>query len=74
MLLARLLGLFEQHQEGPSLGSDSKTSELVDLLVSVRRMARDAKQFAIADHIRDELGAMGIVLEDRQDGTGWRVQ
>ena len=45
----------------------------VEALIEARRMAKAAKQWAEADRVRDQLKAMGIVLEDRKDGTvGWR--
>ena len=45
----------------------------VDLLVSVRRDLRAAKQWALADRIRDELGKLGVALEDRPEGTTWKL-
>jgi cysteinyl-tRNA synthetase len=45
----------------------------VEALIAARKAARDAKNWAEGDRIRDQLKAMGIVLEDRKDGTvGWR--
>jgi cysteinyl-tRNA synthetase len=37
-------------------------------------MAREAKQYAIGDRIRDQLAEIGITLEDRKDGTQWRIE
>ncbi|MFQ5429304.1 MAG: cysteine--tRNA ligase [Phycisphaerae bacterium] len=74
VFLARLLGLFEQRPAATGLGDDGLAPKLIDLLVSVRRMARDAKQYAIGDHIRDELAKLGVTLEDRKDGTQWRKE
>jgi cysteinyl-tRNA synthetase len=43
-------------------------------LVDARDAARHAKDFKEADRIRDELKAMGVVLEDKKDGTTtWEV-
>jgi cysteinyl-tRNA synthetase len=44
------------------------------LLIELRATARKKKDFEMADCIRDSLGELGISLEDRKDGTGWRVQ
>ena len=45
----------------------------VETLIEARRAAKAAKQWAEADRVRDQLKALGIVLEDRKDGTtGWR--
>ena len=38
-----------------------------------RFAARQAKDFAEADRIRDELAALGVVLKDSKDGTTWEV-
>jgi cysteinyl-tRNA synthetase len=45
----------------------------VEALLEARRQAKAAKDWAEADRIRDRIKAMGIVLEDRKDGsTAWR--
>jgi len=45
----------------------------VEALIEARRAAKAAKDWAAADRVRDQLKALGIVLEDRKDGsTGWR--
>ena len=44
----------------------------VERLLQERIEARDRKDFARADAIRDDLKGRGIVLEDRPDGTRWR--
>ena len=41
----------------------------VEALILARRQAKAARNWAEADRLRDELKAMGIVLEDRKDGT-----
>ncbi|MCS6859969.1 MAG: cysteine--tRNA ligase [Abditibacteriales bacterium] len=46
--------------------------QLIDLLIRVRQRARQEKQYALADYVRSELAALGVVLEDRKDGTTWR--
>jgi len=41
------------------------------LSIYTLRGVRKAKDRAAADLVRDRLGAAGVVLEDRPDGTGW---
>ncbi len=50
------------------LGGDTE----IDALVQAREAARAAKDFAEADHIRDELTERGIVMEDTPNGPVWR--
>ena len=44
----------------------------IDALVAARTAAREAKDFAEADRLRDELTARGILVEDTPDGPIWR--
>jgi cysteinyl-tRNA synthetase len=47
----------------------------INALIEARNAARQAKNFKEADRIRDELKAMGVELEDKQDGTTvWKVK
>jgi cysteinyl-tRNA synthetase len=46
--------------------------QLIELLIASRTEARKAKQFALSDKIRDDLKAMGVVLEDTKEGTTWK--
>ena len=66
-----LLGILQQNPEAYfQAGVDVAA---VEELVAERKLARQNKDFAASDRIRDELKAMGIELEDTADGTVWRV-
>lgn len=58
-------------------GSDERLSEAVDGLVRValeqRQAARERKDFAAADAIRDQLSSMGISIEDTAEGPRWAL-
>ncbi len=54
-------------------GDGQREAGLVELLISLRADARQKKDFATSDRIRDELKALGVILEDRADGTVWRT-
>ena len=52
---------------------EANLDQAVEALIEQRRAAKAAKNWAEADRVRDQLKAMGILLEDRKDGTvGWR--
>ena len=61
----------ELPQEGGETGLDAA---LMDLLIDLRATARKNKDWATADKIRDRLSEAGIALEDRAEGTTWRVE
>jgi len=45
----------------------------VEALIEARKAAKAAKNWAESDRIREQLKAMGILLEDRKDGSvGWK--
>lgn len=55
-------------------GTDSdKLSGVVELLIQLRKDARDNKDFATSDKIRDQLAEMGIHLKDGKEGTTFSV-
>lgn len=72
--LANLLGLLTARPTSTKLSGDGLAPKLIDLLVEVRRMSREAKQYGIGDHIRAELTKLGVTLEDRKDATLWRIE
>jgi cysteinyl-tRNA synthetase len=48
-------------------------ADLIQLLIGLRAEMRVRKDWATADAIRDKLAASGVLLEDRPEGTTWRV-
>ena len=46
---------------------------LVQILIEMRKDARQAKDFKRSDQIRDQLAALGVVLEDGRGGTTYRL-
>jgi cysteinyl-tRNA synthetase len=66
----RILGLFISPPPAKDT-SDLDTAE-IERLLAERTAAREAKDFARADEIRDKLAEMGVALEDTPTGTIWR--
>ncbi len=69
-----LLGLLDQDPETYFKGTAELevSSQDIDALIMSRNNARAAKNYALADKVRDELIALGIELEDTREGTRWR--
>jgi cysteinyl-tRNA synthetase len=61
------LGLFQ----GEERGSKGREDELIALLIELRAVLREKREFALADSIRDRLSALGIALKDTPQGTIW---
>ncbi|MDE2901406.1 MAG: cysteine--tRNA ligase [Chloroflexota bacterium] len=70
-VLTSLLGVLGIELHGPDTASDDATP-FIDLLVQLRQHMREARQWELADKIRDDLGALDVVIEDKPDGPVWR--
>ena len=46
---------------------------LLNLLITLRQEARAKKDWATSDSIRNQLADLGVILEDRPDGTVWKL-
>lgn len=55
-----------------SVRGDKELDARVNELIAKRQQARQEKDWSMADAIRDELNALGIVLEDTPQGIRWR--
>lgn len=53
---------------------ETSLSDKVQLKIAERETARKNKDYALADRIRDELLALGIILEDTKDGVRWKLR
>ncbi len=70
--LGKLLGIGQKDAyEYFQLGIDQKTKEKIERLIEERALAKQQKDFAKADQIREELRSMGIAIMDTPQGTVW---
>lgn len=68
-LLQDLVAVF-----GIKLAVATIADEEIEALIEKRNQARQAKDFALSDQIRDDLKAQGIILEDTPQGTRYRKE
>ncbi len=68
------MGLFLKAPQRGQDGDDALSGELMQLLIELRAEARKDKNYAMSDRIRDGLNAIGVTIEDRKEGTTWRVE
>ncbi|MGM8363330.1 cysteine--tRNA ligase [Flavobacterium sp. ARAG 55.4] len=53
--------------------SNDKLEGTINMLINMRNKARADKDFAMSDHIRDQLSALGIQLKDSKEGTSFSI-
>jgi cysteinyl-tRNA synthetase len=71
-----VLGLdpLDEHWAGGGSGLSSVIEALVTVALGQRQAARERKDWAAADAIRDQLLAAGIVVEDTQGASRWELR
>lgn len=65
-LLCNVLGIILEKEE-EKVGDE----DYIEEMIAKRAQAKKDRDFAMADQIRDELAAKGIVLKDTREGTKW---
>ena len=67
-----ILGILEKEWKKQDAYDDKDYNDLMEVILAVRQSARKAKQYQLADEIRDKLGDIGIVIEDTPTGARWK--
>lgn len=71
-MMAEVLGILVDERQEKVDGGQELIGQLMDIIIAIRQDARQAKNWAIADQVRDSLGAVGIILEDSPQGVRWK--
>lgn len=69
-MLCNVLGILEDSSKVSM--EDGIVDDLIQLIIDIRQEARQRKDWATADSIRDRLADLGIVLEDTPHGVRWK--
>ncbi len=72
MAEANMIGVLQESPDEWFSGDGHDDEQDIERLIAEREQARDERNFAKADEIRDTLTDMGIALEDGPNGTLWR--
>ena len=71
LMIAKVLGIFEDKSYNKI--SDELNKE-IEILIKERSIAKENKNFNLADEIRTKLENLGIEIKDTPDGTSWQVK
>jgi len=71
-MLAGVLGVPTAARSG-SGDADAALDGAVAVILEQRQLARERRDFATSDVLRDRLEALGISIEDGPDGSRWRL-
>ncbi len=71
-VLGGRLGLLQQDAQAVLQAGVALDADQIEAMIARRAAAKQARDWALADSIRDELAAQGVQLEDKADGTRWR--
>ena len=64
-----VLGLNDEEQ----MGSNEALEKVMELIIDIRKQARDNKDWPTSDKIRDTLKAANITIKDGKDGTTYEI-
>ena len=70
--LEGVLGLTDDEAAGSSK-AEKALEGVMDIVLESRRKAREAKDWAESDRIRDALATLGITVKDSKEGTTWTL-
>jgi cysteinyl-tRNA synthetase len=68
-----LLGLKEGNGEGGNEAREEAYGKVVDMLLEQRMKAKQNKDWATSDLIRDRLAELGFEVKDTKDGYSWKL-
>lgn len=67
-----VLGLEQIDMQAPV--ADEKLNDVIEVLLTMRAKAKEQKDWATSDDIRDQLLQLGIEIKDGKDGANWELK
>ena len=67
-----ILGLKDENDKKQS--DTNLSSEVIELLLKIRKQAKEDKNWALSDTIREELNNLGIIVKDTPNGFEWSLK
>ena len=68
LFVFEILGLQKEEKS-----QSNKEIEFLELLIELRKNAKENKDFATADSIRNKLTELGVTLKDSKEGTSFTI-
>ena len=59
--------------ESQEIQSDNKSAQLIELMLAMRSEAKNNKNYALSDQIRDQLNEIGITIKDGKEGATYSI-
>lgn len=72
LFLFDILGLKDE-KEATGKSNNEAFGKAIDLLLNIRQSAKENKDWATSDKIRNELQALGFTIKDTKDGAEWNL-
>ena len=72
LFLFDILGLKDE-KEATGKSNNEAFGKAIDLLLNIRQSAKEKKDWATSDKIRNELQALGFMIKDTKDGAEWNL-
>lgn len=69
-----VLGLQTEEERASGLGNEELVNGLMNIIIDSRQRARQARDFASSDRIRDMLANLHITIKDSKDATTWEME
>lgn len=73
MMHAFVFDVLGLRDESKSMGGSDVIEGLMNLIIDIRRTARENKDWGTSDKIRDELKSIGVEIKDTKEGVEWRI-